>query len=110
MSLTDGYLSQTPRGLIGVGRRQVYRLLDRFRAGGLDGLISHKRGRPSNRALGTVFRETVLAIVRERYADFGPTLAAEKLSEQDRGDTSPSSGDQGRPKAYSLWSKPATKS
>jgi hypothetical protein len=28
-----------------------------------------------------VFRETVLAIVRERYSDFGPTLAAEKLSE-----------------------------
>jgi hypothetical protein len=28
-----------------------------------------------------VFRETVLAIVRERYTDFGPTLAAEKLSE-----------------------------
>ena len=45
------------------------------------GLISRKRGRPSNRALGAVFRETVLAIVRERYADFGPTLAAEKLSE-----------------------------
>ena len=33
------------------------------------------------RALGAVFRETVLAMVRERYADFGPTLAAEKLSE-----------------------------
>jgi hypothetical protein len=42
------------------------------RAGGPDGLISRKRGRPSNRALGTVFRETVLSIVRERYADFGP--------------------------------------
>ena len=28
-----------------------------------------------------MFRETVLAIVRERYADFGPTLATEKLSE-----------------------------
>jgi len=28
-----------------------------------------------------VFRETVLAIVRERYADFGLTLAAEKLTE-----------------------------
>ena len=26
-------------------------------------------------------RETVLSIVHERYADFGPTLAAEKLSE-----------------------------
>jgi hypothetical protein len=56
-------------------------LLDAFRAGGPDGLISRKRGRSSNRALGAVFRETVLAIVRERYADFGPTLAAEKLCE-----------------------------
>jgi hypothetical protein len=68
-------------GLLGVGRRQVYRLLDAFRACGPDVLISRTRGRPSNRALGAVFRETVLAIVRERYIDFGPTLAAEKLSE-----------------------------
>jgi hypothetical protein len=36
----------------------------------------------SNRALGAVFRETVLSpSCRDRYADFGPTLAAEKLSE-----------------------------
>jgi Helix-turn-helix domain len=78
----DGRLSvEDATGLIGVGRRQIYRLLDAFRARGPEGLISRKRGRPGNRALGTVFRETVLAIVRERYADFGPTLAAEKLSE-----------------------------
>jgi hypothetical protein len=64
-----------------LGEEQVYRLLDAFRAGGPDGLISRKRGRSSNRALGAVFRETVLAIVRERYTDFGPTLAAEKLHE-----------------------------
>src|SRR5712691_6923698 len=82
IDIADGRLSVADAtGLIGVGRRQIYRLLDAFRAGGPDGLISQKRGRPSNRALGTVFRETVLAIVRERYADFGPTLAAEKLSE-----------------------------
>src|SRR3982074_2179294 len=68
-------------GLIGVGRRQIYRLMTSLRAHGADGLISRQRGKPSNRALGSVFRETVLAIVRERYADFGPTLAAEKLSE-----------------------------
>src|SRR5216684_1784719 len=82
IDVADGRLSVADAtGLIGVGRRQIYRLLDAFRAGGPDGLISQKRGRPSNRALGTVFRETVLSIVRERYADFGPTLAAEKLSE-----------------------------
>src|SRR5215468_4161858 len=78
----DGRLSvEDATGLIGVGRRQIYRLLGAFRAHGPEGLISRKRGRPSNRALGAVFRESVLAIVGERYADFGPTLAAEKLSE-----------------------------
>src|SRR5205823_12313722 len=82
IDVADGRLSVADAtGLIGVGRRQVYRLMDAFRAHGADGLISRKRGGPSNRALGTVFRETVLAIVRERYADFGPTLAAEKLCE-----------------------------
>jgi transposase len=82
IDISDGRLSvEDATGLIGVGRRQIYRLLDAFRARGPEGLISRKRGRPSNRARGAVFRETVLAIVRERYADFGPTLAAEKLSE-----------------------------
>ena len=80
--IADGRLSVADAtGLLGVGRRQVYRLLDAFRACGPDGVISRKRGGPSNRALGAVFRETVLAIVRERYADFRPALAAEKLSE-----------------------------
>src|ERR1700719_3722093 len=68
-------------GLIGVGRRQIYRLMQAFRTEGPDGLISRKRRGPSNPALGSAFRETVLAIVRERYSDFGSTLAAEKLSE-----------------------------
>jgi hypothetical protein len=45
---------------------------------GPEGLISPKHGRPSNRALGAVFRDTVLAIARERCADCGPTLAAEQ--------------------------------
>jgi transposase len=82
IDVADGRLSVADAtGLIGVGRRQIYRLLQAFRADGADGLISRKRGGPSNRALGSVFRESVLAIVRERYADFGPTLAAEKLSE-----------------------------
>ena len=82
VDVADGRLSVSDAtGLIGVGRRQIYRLLDAFRARGADGLLSRKRGRPSNRALGAVFRETVLAIVCERDADFGPTLTAEKLSE-----------------------------
>ena len=72
IDVADGRLTVADAtGLIGVGRRQIYRLLDAFRARGADGLLSRKRGRPSN-PLRAVFRETVLATVRERYADFGP--------------------------------------
>jgi transposase len=68
--------------LLGVGHRQVYRLLDRLRAGGPEALVSWKRGRPSNRDLGDMFRNRVLDLVREHYRDFGPTLAVEYLAER----------------------------
>ena len=67
--------------LLGIGTRQLLRLRDVFAAEGPSGLISCKRGRPSNRSHGLTFRETVVGLVRARYADFGPTLAAEKLLE-----------------------------
>src|SRR3954468_16031201 len=67
--------------LLGLSPRQVFRLLRRFRAEGAFGLASRRRGRPSNRRLPASVREAALAVVRERYADFGPTLAAEKLEE-----------------------------
>src|SRR3984893_3111811 len=60
--------------------RQVWRLLKAFRAEGAPGLISKKRGRPSNRKTSEAIRSAVLRIVRQSYADFGPTLAAEKLA------------------------------
>src|SRR3954452_9526439 len=68
-------------GLIGVGERQVFRLLKAYRASGAEGLGSRRRGRPSNRRHPAAVREAALAATRERYADFGPTLAAEKLAE-----------------------------
>ena len=68
--------------LLGLTRRQVGRLLTRLRADGPEGLISRKRGRPSNRRHSDAFRERVLALVREHYHDFGPTLATEYLAER----------------------------
>ena len=44
-------------------------------------LVSRKRGRPSNRAYPADLRDVAIGIIRERYPDFGPTLAAEKLAE-----------------------------
>jgi hypothetical protein len=59
--------------------RQVERLVIRYRAEGPIGLISRHRNRAGNRGLKAPLVEHVLGILRERYADFGPTLAAEKL-------------------------------
>ncbi len=67
--------------LLGLERRQVYRLLKAYRAEGGSGLISKRRGCPSNRRKPEELRSQALAIIRERYWDFGPTLAAEKLRE-----------------------------
>ena len=62
--------------------RQVERLCRAFRTDGATGLVSRKRGRPSNRKLAAVLRDRAMDLVRGRYADFGPTLACEKLTEQ----------------------------
>jgi transposase len=65
-----------------LSRSQVHRLLQAYDRDGADGLASKKRGRPSNRRHADDFRNLVLDLVRERYADFGPTLACEKLLER----------------------------
>jgi hypothetical protein len=58
------------RLLVGVGKR------------GDRALLHGLRGRPSNRRLAARFEQQILRRVRERYADFGPTLAAEHLAQE----------------------------
>jgi len=67
---------------LGLSVRQVERLCRAFRTDGATGLVSRKRGRPSNRKLAAVVRDRALDLAQGRYADFGPTLACEKLTEQ----------------------------
>ncbi len=67
--------------LLGLKRRQVFRLLRAFRKHGATSLVSSRRGRPSNNRLPDAVRDLAVGIVKERYADFGPTLACEKLAQ-----------------------------
>jgi hypothetical protein len=67
--------------LIGLRRRQVFRLLRGLKQQGAPSLLSKRRGKPGNHRLPAEVRTLALSLVRERYADFGPTLAAEKLAE-----------------------------
>jgi hypothetical protein len=67
---------------LGLGLRQVERLYALYKADGAPGLVSKRRGAASNRRLPAQLRRTTLGIVRALYADFGPTLAHEKLVEK----------------------------
>jgi hypothetical protein len=65
IELMDGRLTPDAAGtLMGVGRRQVFRLRHAFATAGPSGLTSRKRGRASNRKRGETFQRTVLALVR----------------------------------------------
>nr|WP_236027342.1 MULTISPECIES: ISNCY family transposase [Burkholderia] len=66
---------------LGISRRQIERLVARYRAAGPAGLLSQRRGHASNHQLPEDLAHRALSLIRERYADFGPTLACEKLCE-----------------------------
>ncbi len=67
--------------LMGLSLRQARRVWRRFKSAGDAGLVHRHRGRSSNRRPSEDVRERVVKRHQERYADFGPTLACEKLAE-----------------------------
>jgi len=80
--VTQGRMTAvTAANVLGLSRRQVHRLLKAFQTDG-PGSIRHKaRGRSSNNRIDPAIRGFAVTVVKERYADFGPTLAAEMLTE-----------------------------
>jgi len=69
--------------LTGLSERQIRRLVRSVREEGEKGVVHKSRGRPSNRRISLKVKEKVLRLYRKKYADFGPTLASEKLLELD---------------------------
>lgn len=68
--------------LMGLSVRQGRRVWRRFNEAGDAGLVHRLRGRASNRRFEQEFRVRVVKRHQESYADFGPTLACEKLAEE----------------------------
>jgi transposase len=66
---------------LGISERQLKRLLRRYRQAGARGLVSKRRGKPSNNQLAKETRRKVLDLLKSKYTGFGPTLACEKLVE-----------------------------
>ena len=65
-----------------VSDRHIRRLLFRLEEQGDRAVIHGLRGQTSNRKLAARFEQKIVARVRQRYADFGPTLAAEHLAQE----------------------------
>jgi len=67
--------------ILGISTRQIQRLVREFKHKGAKGLISKKRGARSNHQLPEEVKKRALELISEKYPDFGPTLAHEKLRE-----------------------------
>ena len=67
--------------MLGISVRQVKRLYRAFVRGGPKGLVSQKRGKASNHRLSEEVVKQARDLIYEKYRDFGPTLAHEKLEE-----------------------------
>src|ERR1700676_2308789 len=65
-----------------ISDRHIRRLLVGLRKLGDRAVLHGLRGRPSNRRLAARLELKILRRVRQRYADFGPTLAAEHLAQE----------------------------
>jgi len=70
--------------LLGLEVRQVKRLAAAYRQRGDRGLVSGRRGKASNNRLACTTVAGIEVALRERYSDFGPTFAAEKLAEHEK--------------------------
>jgi transposase len=65
--------------LLNISDRHFRRLVKTYRKEGAPGLISKKRGKPSNNRLPEKLHQKIIEIIKKEYLDFGPTLAREKL-------------------------------
>jgi transposase len=66
---------------IKVSYRQAKRIYRRYLQEGDRGLVHRNQGKASENAYDPGIREAALRVYQERYGDFGPTFAAEKLGE-----------------------------
>lgn len=81
--LCDKRLTQSRAAkLLNLSVSQVQRLLNRYQIEGAAGLSYRKRGKPVNNHAPDKLRFKILTLLREKYSDLGPTLAAEKLLER----------------------------
>jgi transposase len=78
----DGRLSvDNAANMLDLTRRQVFRLLKRYRQDGASAIRHKSRGTIPNNQIHKAKRDYALSLIKESYPDFGPTLAVEMLAQ-----------------------------
>ena len=81
----DKEIKQTDAAeIIGLSDRQIRRIIKNVRKRGDTGIAHASRGKASGRAIAKEIKEKAIELYRQKYWDFGPTLASEKLFEIDK--------------------------
>ena len=70
---------QQAADVLGLSRRQIKRIVKAHKLEGPKGVISKKRGKASNRQIPVATKELAKTLIEQKYVNFGPTLAHEKL-------------------------------
>jgi transposase len=69
--------------ILGITDRHVRRVVRRVKEEGARGVVHRNRGRASPRRFSKDFEGRIAEVIEERYRDFGPTLASEKLCKRE---------------------------
>jgi len=69
---------------LGISYSQAKRIYQRYAQGGDEALVHGNTGKPSNNKTDEKIVSKAIEIYRDRYDDFGPTLAQEMLEEKNR--------------------------
>jgi len=67
--------------VLGLSVRQIKRKLRKYKLDGTKSLVHKSRGKTSNRKISQEKLDEAITLIRDKYWDFGPTLANEKLLE-----------------------------
>lgn len=81
--ILEGELKQVEAtDILGLSYRHTNRIVNKVKAGGDHEIVHRQRGKPSNRRIPEETKEKAISLYREKYQDFGPLLASEKLLEK----------------------------
>lgn len=80
-TLAETMTNEQAAVMLGISTRQVKRLKKKVRIEGASAVVHKLKGKQSNHHIDTTVKHKALTVIKEKYADFKPTFATEKLDE-----------------------------